>query len=303
MTTKSSVAEYQSIPDTTNDEERSYTEQHNDDRAADAEIIPLEENEGGESTPRLPRLDTVSHLRLAPQEAKQNTALSAVSLGSTPSRQSSPSSTLPPVPALQFQNGTSNHIVGTVLYKKGRQLRWIISVCAATIPLSVLIFIYVYEALVSNNPFLGPLLFNPSRTLLVVTILSQGIGLLIKLLFSCVFEALRWHLVSRESGVGMSTFLGLSPATSFLGVLRLLINGGKNDHIVWCLQRFAAKICLVTIRLLLPVICFLITVILKGAGLLLFTFALIQNRGFHFQEPLFSGSNCQRVGRDSTHQR
>lgn len=126
---------------------------------------------------------------------------------------------------------------GTLLPKRFLQLRYTIVSCFATIPLSIVLFVYVYESLVSKNPTLGPLLFSPSRTLLVITILSQGLGLLIMLLFSLVFEALRWQLISRRKGIGSTTFLGLSSATPMLGIIRLLFGGGLSSHIIWCAQR------------------------------------------------------------------
>jgi hypothetical protein len=127
---------------------------------------------------------------------------------------------------------------GTVLPTAFRQLRWDLVLSFGMIPLSVFIFWYVYAALVSDNPPLGPLLFSPSRILLVVTILSQGLAILFRVLFSCVFDALRWHFASRKMGVSTTTFLGLSPATSSLGVIKLLYSIGLRSHASWCLQRY-----------------------------------------------------------------
>lgn len=126
---------------------------------------------------------------------------------------------------------------GTKLTSVFWQLKTLTILCFGAIPLSVLLLYYIYTVFVSRNPNLGPLLFQPSRTLLVVTIISQLLGLLINELFVAVFEALRWQLASRKGGVHVTTFLGLSKATSFFGALRLLYAGGAGDHIWWCIQR------------------------------------------------------------------
>jgi len=136
----------------------------------------------------------------------------------------------------QSEEGQETH--GTLLPSGFRQLRWTLAMCFGMIPLSILLFLYVYAALVIDNPPLGPLLFSPSQTLLVVTILSQGLALLLRMLFNCTFESLRWHLASRENGVAVTTFLGLSAATSSLGVLRLFFEAGIRTHTLWYIQRY-----------------------------------------------------------------
>lgn len=132
-------------------------------------------------------------------------------------------------------SNTKKH--GTVLPSTFRQLRWELLLCLGMIPISILLFLYVYASLISNNPPLGPFLFSPSRTLLVITILSQGLANLFLMLFSNVFEALRWHFASRKKGVLATTFLGLSPATSSFGVLKLLYASDICHHTWWCIQR------------------------------------------------------------------
>lgn len=128
--------------------------------------------------------------------------------------------------------------VGTIIPSKLYQLRWIIFTSVGAIPLSVFLFFYVYEALLSITPELGPLLFSPSRTLLVITIVSQALGSFILVLFHSVFDRLRWQLVSKESGIGLRTFLGLSGGTSLFGVIRLVCLGRGNTSTLWCIQRY-----------------------------------------------------------------
>src|SRR5271154_4330004 len=103
---------------------------------------------------------------------------------------------------------------GTKLSSVFWQFKSLTILCFGAIPLSVLLLYYIFTVFVSRDPNLGPLLFQPSRTLLVVTIMSQLLGLLINELFISVFEALRWQLASRKGGVHVTTFLGLSKATS-----------------------------------------------------------------------------------------
>lgn len=118
------------------------------------------------------------------------------------------------------------------------QLRWILIFCSGMIVISVILFVYFYHALVNKSPTnLGPRL-SPSRTLLVVTILSQVLALAIRMLFNNVFDALRWRMVSSQRGVSLKTFLGLSSATPLLGAFRLLCAGGERSHMFWCAQRF-----------------------------------------------------------------
>jgi hypothetical protein len=132
----------------------------------------------------------------------------------------------------------NSHEIGTTIRSKFFQLRWIIVSSFVALPLSILLFFYVYEALVSITPALGPLLFSPSRTLLVITLLSQALGAFILVLFHSVFERLRWQLVSKESGIGLTTFLGLSGGTSFFGVITLFYKGRGITSTFWCAQRY-----------------------------------------------------------------
>jgi len=133
---------------------------------------------------------------------------------------------------------TSRQASGTILPSQLRQLRWTMIICFLTVPLSVLLFLNFTAALVSNDPPLGSFLFSASLTLLVVTILSQSLAVVIRLLFSCVFETFRWQLAARRRGVSVATFLALSGGTSSLGVWRLLGAAGRRSHTLWCLARY-----------------------------------------------------------------
>jgi hypothetical protein len=97
---------------------------------------------------------------------------------------------------------------------------------------------YAYEALVSLNPRLGRLLFAPSTTFLVVSILSQGVTFFMRQLFSNVFDTFRWGFAARSKGVALTSFVALGSATPLSGVFRLLIESGPHRN--WCLQRYAS---------------------------------------------------------------
>lgn len=138
---------------------------------------------------------------------------------------------------IQTDEAVSNN--GTVLPSKPRQLWWTILLFALTIPLSVVLFAYIYLVLVAQHPKFGRLVFSPARTIFLVTLISQLTAQLIRYLFSNVFDTLRWQLASRDTGVGTTTFLGLSQGTSIQGVFLLM--GVKGKHVIWCAQRYSAR--------------------------------------------------------------
>jgi hypothetical protein len=147
---------------------------------------------------------------------------------------SSASKTAETVETVETNEAISNN--GTVLPSKPRQLWWTILLFAVTIPLSIVLFAYIYLVLIAQHPKFGRLVFSPARTIFVVTLISQLIAQLIKYLFWNVFDTLRWQLASRDTGVGTTTFLGLSQGTSIQGVFLLM--GVKGKHLTWCAQRY-----------------------------------------------------------------
>jgi len=179
--------------------------------------------------------DSITDLRrdsLTPNPSFQRTSFVAINLEST-------SDTPFPLGRDNIAGSARSKVQGgTKLSSVFWQFKSLTILCFGAIPLSVLLLYYIFTVFVSRDPNLGPLLFQPSRTLLVVTIMSQLLGLLINELFISVFEALRWQLASRKGGVHVTTFLGLSKATSLFGVLRILYTGGIADHVWWCMQRY-----------------------------------------------------------------
>lgn len=125
---------------------------------------------------------------------------------------------------------------GTPITSKTQQYLTTYAWAFATTLLSIFAFYYSYEALISPNPNLGKLFFSPSWTVFVINVLSQGVAFSLRVMYSTILQELRWVFASRTSGVSLSTFLGLNPATSLVGVWRLLWITG--DHWFWCVQRY-----------------------------------------------------------------
>jgi hypothetical protein len=118
---------------------------------------------------------------------------------------------------------------------KIQQLRSGITFWALMVPYTAFVSQYVYQVLISDHPHVGRLFLSPADTNLLITVLSQLFALLIQALFKNIFDVLRWQLASRERGIPIPTFLQLSGATKWLGVLALIAI--KGNHHIWGLQR------------------------------------------------------------------
>jgi hypothetical protein len=118
---------------------------------------------------------------------------------------------------------------------KIRKLKCRIIFWALMVPFTAFLSQYVYQVLLVDHPHEGILFFSPTDTNLVITIFAQVLAQLIQTLFVDIFDVLRWQLASRERGVSISTFLQLSGATGWLGVLCLAVIRGS--HHVWGLHR------------------------------------------------------------------
>jgi len=78
---------------------------------------------------------------------------------------------------------------------------------------------------------------QPEFVVVALSFLSGGSMFLLGELVLMTFEHLRWTLSSRQSGVDIGTFLGISRATCLLGVLKLNFSKQCNSTKLWCLQR------------------------------------------------------------------
>jgi hypothetical protein len=100
-----------------------------------------------------------------------------------------------------------------------------------------------------DNPLSESLIFSkPERTILLLNVLSQFTIFLLGELTTSAFEAVRWALASTPNGISAFTFVGLSRATSVLGIVSLLFHNRisgpgapileKDGHRLWGLQRY-----------------------------------------------------------------
>jgi len=81
-------------------------------------------------------------------------------------------------------------------------------------------------------------LSNPKTIVLVLTMGSGVSVFLLGQLLTSAFDRLRWTLAGRSKGVDLATFLGLSRATDFFGVIRLVFSSNHFRSPKWCVQRY-----------------------------------------------------------------
>jgi hypothetical protein len=98
----------------------------------------------------------------------------------------------------------------------------------------------VWLSSVSSSDHPPTIFSRPEWTVLVLSFLSNGTVFLMGELTVGTCELLRWVLISRPTGVGMATFLGLSRATSFVGVMSLFFSDQQTNHRRWCSQRYVS---------------------------------------------------------------
>lgn len=95
---------------------------------------------------------------------------------------------------------------------------------------------FIYREFICTRKVPRHLQLSPGRTVTVVNILSQVNIFLAWTLVDSVFESLRWTMASRTQGILITSFIGMSRATDFVGVADLLRVPGW--HRIWCIQRF-----------------------------------------------------------------
>ena len=125
---------------------------------------------------------------------------------------------------------------GVPLQSKGR--RYLSSYCVLVIAVGWFVFTVWYSFGTSSGNT-SKIFSKPSTTILVLTALSHGASMIVKQLINQSCENTRWMMGSSVSGIRVTTFLGLSRATSSLGVLKLcFFSEGSWCHRSWCLQRY-----------------------------------------------------------------
>src|SRR5271169_3146244 len=95
-----------------------------------------------------------------------------------------------------------------------------------------------------EHPVTSTLIFHqPTRSILVLNILSQVTIFCLSELTSTILDALRWAFVCSASGTSAYTFLALGRATNVIGVLSLILGSGtesffqRDGHRLWGCQR------------------------------------------------------------------
>lgn len=101
---------------------------------------------------------------------------------------------------------------------------------------AAVISVYAYETLVKSYSPQALLYLGPGFTVFIINVLSQVLGSLIKQSLSSKLDVVRWHFASNNSGFPVTTFLGLSAATSYFGVLDLArVKGTQGpNNILFC---------------------------------------------------------------------
>jgi len=129
---------------------------------------------------------------------------------------------------------------GIRLQSSARQLYldWIL--LFATIFWCLLTALFAWNAS-RDEPNLSFGFANPTWTLAFLSAFSTISMFLVGELVQVTFERVRWTLASRPRGVLLTNFLGMSRATSLVGVFGLLFLSGKGDQARTLSQKLADK--------------------------------------------------------------
>jgi hypothetical protein len=102
---------------------------------------------------------------------------------------------------------------------------------------------YSFAVCSTNGTLAGllPSMTNPTMTVRVLRILSEGVALLLAALISCTLDAALWAAACLKGGISLSTILGLSRGTGISGLLELLF-AWKTTGFGRDLHRFVAAI-------------------------------------------------------------
>jgi uncharacterized membrane protein len=98
---------------------------------------------------------------------------------------------------------------------------------------------YFYEVLIAEDPQVGKLNPNPSRTNFTVAVLAQVFGVLMVSLYLEVLNLLCLQLLSRPRRALMLEAVQLAKSTSALGTARMLFTPGR--HHGWTVLRYVTS--------------------------------------------------------------
>ena len=102
-------------------------------------------------------------------------------------------------------------------------------------------FIYAWAGSTTTGPLSRLIPGTYSDSLLVLQIFTQVTAFVLALLCASTLEVMLWTIASSDSGIPISTLLGISPTTGLLGLSFLLRwktqPGGRDHHRLWVLIR------------------------------------------------------------------
>ena len=140
---------------------------------------------------------------------------------------------------------------GTGLQSVARQSYLELALGAFAIPCCIITLLYAYGSTL-EMPKPRALYLDTGFTIFILWTLSQASMLTVRQLVNTTFDRMRWVLASKKAGILLTTFLNMSPATTLLGVIRLLVFSGKikekstnwerfkNKLQLWIIQRFVS---------------------------------------------------------------
>jgi len=130
-----------------------------------------------------------------------------------------------------------------------RQYRFtLILALFSTISVSFTVFFAYNSSL--EQPVSSKLIFaKPERSVFMLNLLTQITIFCLAEVTSTVFDAIRWVMACRDSGISALTFLVMSRATNVMGVLCLIFGRGtkprgiqRDGHRLWGSQRYHLKV-------------------------------------------------------------
>ena len=102
--------------------------------------------------------------------------------------------------------------------------------------------IYAWAVSVTNGKFTSLIPPSTSTALVILRVLSEASATLLAALIASTLETVVWASASSKRGITMSSFLGISASTGYLGLLSLLFwktkETGADHHRIWVGNRY-----------------------------------------------------------------
>jgi len=129
-----------------------------------------------------------------------------------------------------------------------------------TIALTMFSIVFVVASTSTVSPLARIIPQGYALSLNLLRIVTEIVGLLLAALCDSVLEVIVWRLVSGVDGLPLSSMLGISPSTGFLGLCRLLFFwpnvSSADSHRFWacirCVSPNIQLICRLLLLMLLP---------------------------------------------------